>query len=147
MIDFLNDTDKIKNVLQEFSGRLASLQRGEAYIESMAQKFKENAVFLRVSENNETVAFSAFYCNDQETKNAFLSMIAVSEKYEGKGYGKMILSEVEYRCMQSGMTSLILEVNKKNLHAVKFYEKNGFVFLNRETDKSFFMRKMLVMEE
>lgn len=137
----------IFNILSKFTDMLGSLQKGEDYIEKMSLKFSEYATVLAMYYGDNLIAFSSFYCNDQESKQAFLSMIAVSRGFEGKGYGRTMLKVVEQNCIKSGMTALVLEVNKNNSNAINFYEKNGFVFLSRETDNSFFMKKMLLMEE
>lgn len=147
VIEEIYDSKDTFDILSEFSDRLVSLQKGKEYIEKMSLKFSEYATVLALYQDDDIAAFSAFYRNDHETKKAFLSMIAVSKKYEGKGYGKKMLNEIEHICIKSGMTELVLEVNKNNFHALRFYENNGFVFLNKETENSLFMKKMLLMEE
>jgi len=60
-----------------------------------------------------------------------LARLAVSRKYQGKGYGGLLLAEAVHRTVliaeQAGMIGLF--VDAKEERAYKFYERYGFVSL------------------
>ena len=60
-----------------------------------------------------------------------LARLAVSGKYQRKGYGGLLLAEAIHRTVliaeQAGLIGLF--VDSKDEHAYKFYEKYGFVSL------------------
>ena len=143
MISVLKNREAIQDVLRLFSDRLGSLRQGEKYIADMAEKFSRYAEFLVMTENDDVIAFSAFYCNDTVSGKAFLSMIAVSSGGEGKGHGTVMLNEVLNVCAERGMKVLMLEVGKANVRAVDFYKRNGFSFAEKQTERSFFMEKSI----
>ena len=61
--------------------------------------------------------------------------IAIENKEQGKGLGEQLLSksieklfeEKKYKSRQNGETRILLEVNEKNVKALKLYEKSGFL--------------------
>lgn len=56
----------------------------------------------------------------------YLSNIAVFPPHQGKGFGQMLLQEVEKEAAQLGDSSVILDVEKDNVRALTFYRKNGY---------------------
>ena len=89
---------------------------------------------------NETIAgFAAFYCNDTVTKQAFLSLLAVLPEYRQQKIGQKLLSAAISRAQQAHMDRFVLEVQRENLPAIAFYEKNRFSFTDKETVHSRFM--------
>ena len=61
--------------------------------------------------------------------------IAIENKEQGKGLGEQLLTksieklfeEKKYKSRQNGKTRILLEVNEKNVKALKLYEKSGFL--------------------
>ncbi len=60
---------------------------------------------------------------------AELLTIAVSSQYQGKGHGKILLDEIINQMKQRYVKTFKLIVGEDLKHAIRFYEKNGFVFL------------------
>jgi glucosamine-phosphate N-acetyltransferase len=56
-------------------------------------------------------------------KYAHLEDICVSEKFRGKGYGKMIVNKLKYESIKNGCHKITLDCNDSNLD---FYVKCGF---------------------
>ena len=62
--------------------------------------------------------------------------IAIENKEQGKGLGELLLTksieklfeEKKYKSRQNGKTRILLEVNEKNVKALKLYEKSGFLW-------------------
>ena len=62
----------------------------------------------------------AHFNSDEEAQIRYM---AVEEKWQGKGIGKMILSYLEEKVKEKGAKNIIL--NARDI-AIKFYEKNGY---------------------
>jgi GNAT superfamily N-acetyltransferase len=60
-----------------------------------------------------------------------LARLAVSRKYQGKGYGGLLLAEAVHRTVliaeQAGVIGLFVDAKEERAH--KFYERYGFVLL------------------
>ena len=100
--------------------------RTEEVINTLAQKFARLAEFHIAYSGNETAGFIAYYCND-ETRNAFVSMLMVREKFQRQGIGKAFLECVIEDCKKLGKDRIRLEVDTDNEKGLAFYKKNGFV--------------------
>lgn len=107
-----------------------------------AGKLRNNAIFIISEYDFNVVGFAAMYANDSISRQAYLTLIAVSKEYFGKKIGKLLLSVCEERAKENGMRTMKLEVDKVNGHAVSFYEKNGYL-KESANDLSYFMIKNL----
>ncbi len=66
-------------------------------------------------------AFKKFNDNSVEIKRMFTSL-----EYRGKQVATGILKELETWAKEIGYTSCVLETGKRQVAAVKFYNKNGY---------------------
>lgn len=60
----------------------------------------------------------------------YIEGIFVDKNNQYKGIGTLLLNRVK-----ENRNTLILSVYKKNINAIKFYKKNGFVITNEKIDK------------
>ena len=72
-----------------------------------------------------------------------MSLIAVDPKYRKRGIGKSLLEEVVEQSKSAGMERLVLEVRKSNMVAIKFYEKLGFVYIDKSSKNTLFLSKVI----
>lgn len=100
--------------------------KDEKLINTLAQKYAEIAEFYVVYSETETAGFIAYYCND-ESRNAFVSMLMVREKFQRQGIGRAFLDRVIEDCEKLGKDRIRLEVDTDNAKGLSFYKKNGFV--------------------
>ena len=142
----IKETALIKDVLTEFQDALPILKTSEEYRESMSEKFSRYAYFLVLQSNNENSGFCAFYANDSNTKTAYISFIAVADKFRGQHFGKQILEKVISISREAGMEFVKLEVLKTNIVAQNFYIRNGFKILEDASDNSIYMIKSIMRE-
>lgn len=136
----VGQVDQIKSILREFSDSLHSLRFGRIDIDAFSEKIQKNGWLCVCAEEDEIKGFAVFYANNHQTREAFLSMIAVKQKYRKDGIGSRLLMFVEKKSYQAGMRFLRLEVKKENSGAIIFYEKKGFSTCG-STEESLFMRK------
>lgn len=134
--------EEIKNNLITFDERLIpSISSLVDNMDEYASKLLKNAVVLGMYEQEKLIGSAAFYCNDLESKTAFLSQIVVSEECVSRGYGSKLLKECERISKDNGMTKMKLEVYKDNTVGLAFYKKNGYLYEKDCSDKSVFMIK------
>lgn len=108
-----------------------------ALLEKLHQKGK--CIFAH---NEQALGYCAFYANDSEKKNAYISLIAVVPECQKLHIGKKLLSD-SFEMMRSyGMNYCLLEVRKNNQNAIRFYEANHFV-MTEERDESYLMKRKL----
>lgn len=135
----VSGVEEIADILLQFKSRFVSLAEGRVRAEELAAKFAKYGVVIAIKNNEQTIGFSAFYCNDLETKCAFLSMIAVASSYAKNGLGSLLITETKRIAANAGMKKLKLEVLNSNIGAIKFYEKLGFVFCGNAGSDSKYM--------
>lgn len=110
--------------------------------------FKEQD-FLLLLEEDKPVAFSAHSIRCENDEIYKLHKLYCHPNYQGKGYGMLLLQEVEKLVLIKGKNILDLNVNKYNA-AKLFYERMGFEVVYEEDIpighfwmNDFVMRKIL----
>lgn len=108
-----------------------------------SQKIYDKSSIIGVIVNDEIVGLAAVYINDHETKQAYLTYIALLESYTHMGFGAELLSRVIKLAIDEGMTSIKLEVKKTNDRARAFYNKHSFSDLYDAAENSVYMIRYL----
>jgi ribosomal protein S18 acetylase RimI-like enzyme len=84
----------------------------------------------RIAEDeNQVVGFSI---GRRDGMKARLAIIAVEEKYRGKGIGTDLLRAFEELTRKSRIKCMNLFVEVSNVNAISFYEKRGFRIVERK---------------
>lgn len=96
-------------------------------LKMLAEKYYSSGVCFCAKTESDIIGICAFYCNDFDTKTAFLSTIIIDAKQQGAGVGGGLLKCAKEYCLDQGMYYFRLEVANDNYPAIHFYEKNGFV--------------------
>lgn len=109
--------------------------RTEEVISTLARKYELAAEFYVAYAGSATAGFIAYYCRD-DSRNAFVSMLMVREKFQRQGLGQAFLGRVIEDCKLRGKDRVRLEVATDNAKALAFYEKNGFVREGNASPKS-----------
>ena len=90
---------------------------------SLEEQLDKGHTFLVAAVNNVPCGYAAFYKLDDDSY--FLDKLYVDTSLHRKNIGGFLLEEVINMCEE--MKILRLQVNRKNIKAVNFYFKNGFV--------------------
>ena len=139
IIEKTKDYSEIKKIMLELKQSFYSKEvANDSSIEILAKKFCENAEFFIAKQDGKIAGFISFYCNDYFSKTAFISMIIVDEKCQGKGLGKVLMKHAIDYCRTQKMKCLKLEVACSNKNAISFYEKLGFVKSEQKNDSYFY---------
>jgi ribosomal protein S18 acetylase RimI-like enzyme len=72
-----------------------------------------------------------------------LVVIGVAPEFQGKGMGQMLLDQFDKESAKRGYTLQVLTVRSDNHHAIRAYERNGWVVVKR-SGKSVSMQKSLM---
>jgi len=116
----------LRSVDDSFGPSLSS--RVDLHIYS--QKLANDAENIFLTANGMPIAHAAFYCNDRNTKVAFVSSLSVRAEFRGKGAGEFLINTVIQNCAATGMESVRLEALDQNPRAITFYRKLGFEINN-----------------
>jgi GNAT superfamily N-acetyltransferase len=90
-----------------------------------AQLNNNTQTYLLLIEDGQPVAFAAYSPRNEDPGIYKLHKLYCLPKIQGKGYGKIMISEVISRMVAAGKHILELNVNRHN-KAKSFYEKMGF---------------------
>lgn len=82
----------------------------------------------------EVMGYCAFYANDYVGKKAYISLLAVKQKYQGMHIGSHLLNKCMEMARSYGMTACMLEVDKNNSFAIEFYGRKGFALIEERVD-------------
>lgn len=106
------------------------------------EKLKNKAEFSVHISQSEPAGFVAFYCNDEVTRESFITLILVSPESHGKKIGSALVDYVLNVSKLRGFSTCSLEVSKANKSAISFYNSKGFS-ISSEKDQSYIMRNII----
>jgi ribosomal protein S18 acetylase RimI-like enzyme len=136
-------TDKILlNFYKAHSGNFIPPLDSVVNIEEYIAKLFEYSITIEAWVGEQLIALVAVYCNNYETREAYISSVIVSKDYQKYGIASnLLLSTMEY-VKKRKFQSLALEVNKKNYPAYQLYLKLGFFEL-KEKENTILMKKII----
>ncbi len=82
-------------------------------------------IYLLLIEDDKPVAFAGYSPRGEDREIYKLHKLYCLPETQGKGYGKILISEVANKTLEAGKHTLDLNVNRYN-KAKNFYEKMGF---------------------
>ena len=92
-----------------------------------AQKIASKAMRFEAWSSDRLVGLVAAYCNDQETRIAYITSVSVLKEWTGKGIAACLMSLCIKHVKTLGLEQVCLEVASDNTSAIRLYEKSGFV--------------------
>ena len=141
-ITCIKEKEKIRavffNLLNIFPDLSARVNIDE-YLDKIS---KYSDVFI-IQENDSVCGFAAMYANDTKTWTAYVTLIGIDSAYRRNNLGSHLLNHCEVYAAEKGMKKIKLEVNKDNMPAIRFYEKNAFKLSDSTSDFSYYMEKDL----
>ena len=122
-----SDKEMMQNFFDNMSERSVSFFNVNHGNEKRTMEFFETGKpdhrFYVVTDEKEIIALSFIW--DINTSLPWFG-IAVSDKYQGQGIGKMLVEEVFSILRKDNYGGLILRTSTQNISAQKLYEKCGF---------------------
>ncbi|GAB2550213.1 GNAT family N-acetyltransferase [Rufibacter soli] len=98
--------------------------------EALRRQMQEGQTFLLLTAGHEPAAFAAFSCLKEKEHLFKLNKLYIHPRFQGRGYGKLLLEEVTQLVKQKGGKKLELNVHREN-PAKDFYLKQGFKILQK----------------
>lgn len=133
--------EDIFNAIQQCANSMFDQRvNDERRLFDLSTKFANYAQVAAAYKEDKLAGYVAFYCNNLETKTAFISIIVVKKEYQGCGIGSQLYSSVIQTLRDKSFTHLNLEVAKLNTSAINFYEDKGFIKIE-ERDTSYIFSK------
>lgn len=83
-----------------------------------------NYLFSIIAENNNVVGM--IWINKKDSNSYFIYDICINDKFQGKGYGLMAMTEAENFAKSLGAEKIGLHVFGHNNRSIKLYEKLGY---------------------
>jgi ribosomal protein S18 acetylase RimI-like enzyme len=71
------------------------------------------------------IGFAAYRRNDAPDELK-VEKLYIHQDYQGHGVGSRLIDKIEREGRAQGCSTLVLNVNKNNVRAIRAYEKNGF---------------------
>lgn len=112
-------------------------------VDTYLTKLKISAEFITHVIGNNVAGFVAFYCNNRESGESFISLIVTSPEFRGKKVGSTLIDSVLNITRSRGFNACALEVASSNKGAIALYERKGFRIVENKDD-SFIMRIDLI---
>ena len=135
----------MRNQLIELLTRYNSTEYGISIpipVEIYVDKIINYSTIIPYVVQGKIVAFISYYNNDVFIKHSYLSMILVSQDFQGKGIGKLLLEMSIKDLRKTGFNYFSLEVLKSNTHAIELYAYFGF-FKKEDRGEIWLMEKTL----
>lgn len=129
---------ELDKMIRECFPKISARNNYEEFLEKIYSKG-----ITVIAYNRECIGFCTFYANDMVKKEMYITLIAVKSKYQGLHIGKSLLKVSIEDAKRRGMKSCVLEVQKDNESAIRFYKINGFQTF-RETETSYYLKKQLL---
>lgn len=104
---------------------------------------KGKAAFYLALENNDIIGFAQTIQKDAGT--AELDRIIIFPPHERKGIGTQLLRYVLLDLEQKGIRSVFVITEKEEIHARRFYEKNGFKLIKEDTIEAPWGKKLNIV--
>lgn len=105
-------------------------------------KVCQNAEFIIFRNESIIYGLSIIYVNKLEVGFAYITYIAISQEYRGKGLAKKLLSDTCLLAQKRGFRYVRLEVKKSNSTAFQLYNRMNFRVID-ENETSYFMEREL----
>ncbi len=114
---------KLKDIFKVAKIEKASFDRPWGADAFVAELFKKFSKFLVVEYDFEVSGYAVVWIIGSE---AYIANIAITPKLRRKGLASCLLEAIFKEARNSGCSSVVLEVKRKNKAAINLYRKFGF---------------------
>lgn len=134
--------DSIKTLILEEQARQAGRFIEGVELDAYLQKLGEHAELVSESEGGRCLGFVAFYCNNLETRRAFITLVVVAPQDRAVGLGRELVSRVLDICRDRGFSTCGLEVRSDNTTAIAMYAGLGFLAVGQRDGRQILERAL-----
>ncbi len=101
-------------------------EEGIAYTRGQIRDFLTRDGAIALAADGDDGSLAAFAIGHAAGSRGHVVTIDIAASHRRRGLGQRLLSELKARMAASGVREVRLEVDKRNTHAIRFYEKMGF---------------------
>lgn len=101
-------------------------------VEEYINKLNKNGDIFLFVENETIMGFVAVYTNDAKFNTAYIPLLFVLPKYEGRGIATMLLSQIKEHSILKSMKFIRVNTWIENKVAIFLYNHNGYKIINIE---------------
>lgn len=136
----LVDKETIKKIIIKYDELfIKSIVKSQNF-EDFIDKISCNANVISVCINGQVAGYCAYYMNDFESREAYITLIAVDEDFQANHLGTIMLDYIKAVAVINGFICIRLEVHDNNVRAIRFYEHNNFCVEMTASKDSKYMR-------
>ena len=121
------DPEQIAKHLRACDASFTPPLSGRLEISGYAQKIADKANRFEAWAEGELVGLVAAYCNDTESRTAFITSVSILPGWQGRRVASQLVSQCIAYADRNGFRRIELEVSVQNTAAVRLYEKHGFL--------------------
>lgn len=101
----------------------------EKYVALLEEMVPNGYKQIAIYEEEKLVAVSGYWINTKLYTGKYLEIdnFVVDEKHHGKGFGKMLIEEIEKIAKNNKANAIVLDAFSTNFSAHKFYYNHGYV--------------------
>lgn len=121
------DKKIIKNIIIKYDELFTKSVVKSQNFEELIDKISCNANVISACINGQVAGYCAYYMNDFESREAYITLIAVDENFQSNHLGTVLLDYVKASAVINGFSVIRLEIHNDNINAIRFYEHNHFV--------------------
>jgi len=119
-------TNEVRDLIVDEQARQSGRFIEGVDLDAYLRKLDEKAEIHADMSDGRCRGFVAFYCNNLQTRQAFITSVVVAPQDRGTGLGREIVGAVLDICRGRGFTSCRLEVRSDNAAAITMYAGLGF---------------------
>ena len=128
-------SDTIRSLIMEEQERQCGQFIQHIDLEQYINKLDTNAEIISYTAADCCRGFIAFYCNNTNMKQAFISLLLININNRGLGLGRVLLNSALWIARSKGFTTCALEVCKENQIAYNMDVRQGFSLIEEKHDK------------
>lgn len=115
-----------KALIKEFGEFLPDPLSERLDVDAYAEKVIKHGTVLLAMAEQVSLALAVMYANDQDTKRAYMSLLAVRPEARGRGIARELVNACVEHARERGMMCIQLRTLESNAKAMRLYTRAGF---------------------
>ena len=136
----LVDKETVKNIIIKYDELFTKSVVKSQNFEELIDKIGCNANVISACINGQVAGYCAYYMNDFESREAYITLIAVDEDFQTNHLGTIMPDYIKDVAVINGFIGIRLEVQDNNMKSIRFYEHNNFCVENTVSKDRKYMR-------
>lgn len=126
MSQLYRNNDSIELIIKELETNPNFLPFSNEELDRYLLKIDKHSEFIKYYEGKNLAGFISCYCNNYNSRQAFVTLVLVKDQYRGLGVGKRLFLQLFDFLKSKDFLTCALEVNANNIKALSLYKSLGF---------------------